>query len=633
MLRMMRNKNFVLIVIAIALTGFIATLFLSTQGEAPQISLGKINNKSVTPQEYESAWSNVRQNLYGDGELNPQERGMLPTATWDALVYETLFLQVIEEMGLEASDTAIYKYLELNPHPAFRQSPYFQTNGQFDIEKYRQMIFTQSGFFDNTQNEHIIQQIENETRLKTLPNMMLQVLLAAGKMPSKSEVEYLYHAQNSKVLYEYASVHQGVERVELEDVTEDQIQDYYTQNSDAYSSDVDQASLYIVRYSKIPDAIDRAIIVQTLANLRDTVIATEELDFSDVAYESDDPEGAKNGGDMGWVPRGFSQRFQNNPMAYESYKALEDTLFSLKEGEISQPFDMLKTSIALVAVDSIKMEGDSITAVKARQIVKEIVPREEKLDSLERAAEKLSAEAKEGEFLKTAKSLGLYVDSTSLYRKGDLVPVIAYAEGLGKFIFDKSNNAGAVSSVFENESAYYVVSIKSKVKAGVTPKKFVENVIRRAIADSLTIVNQLGVLEKSFASYDGNESLEDFTAKDSNLTYGVTDTISLLQYVSGIGANAAPTSLALNTLLNKASKPVKGDLGAYVVRPLYQDVADFSKVTDAEYMSLANRIRSAAIYSAQNYGKVAGNTRAFDEWYSALKDEAGIKSNVAQFYY
>ena len=48
MLKMMRNKNFVLIVIGIALSGFIATLFMSGQRGGQQVVLGKIDNNEIS---------------------------------------------------------------------------------------------------------------------------------------------------------------------------------------------------------------------------------------------------------------------------------------------------------------------------------------------------------------------------------------------------------------------------------------------------------------------------------------------------------------------------------------------------------------------------------------------------------
>src|SRR5512143_2285474 len=96
-----------------------------------------------------------------------------------------LLFPEVHRQGLAASDDEIRYAARNNPPPAFQQSPAFQTNGQFDIQKYQAVL--------NNPNvdPQFFTQLEGYLR-ETLPIEKLTSLVYGTAVVSDAEVKQLF---------------------------------------------------------------------------------------------------------------------------------------------------------------------------------------------------------------------------------------------------------------------------------------------------------------------------------------------------------------------------------------------------------------------------------------------------------
>jgi peptidyl-prolyl cis-trans isomerase SurA len=153
--------------------------------------------------------------------------------------------------------------------------------------------------------------------------------------------------------------------------------------------------LSVIQIPALPDSAVDARAKAVVVAARKRVTAGGEK-FAKVAAEvSDDPRSAQNGGDLGFFTRGTLDR------------ALEETVFALKVGEISQPVrspfgwhvielmerDTLKTRSGR---DSLAADGRPLIEVHARHIVERVELTEADLARAKTLADRVRDEAVRG---------------------------------------------------------------------------------------------------------------------------------------------------------------------------------------------------------------------------------------------
>lgn len=116
-------------------------------------------------------------------------------------------------------------------------------------------------------------------------------------------------------------------------ITDEEIQKFYQEHPDNYK----QIKVSLIYIKENPAAgVTKEAALAKATEAREKALSGE--DFAELAREySDDPRTKETGGDMGYVVRGTLP------------PDIEEKLFSIKEGEVSEPFEMGK-GVALVKV-------------------------------------------------------------------------------------------------------------------------------------------------------------------------------------------------------------------------------------------------------------------------------------------
>lgn len=567
-------------------------------------SAGSINGKEVPLQAFDQQVNSERQRLQeGRGEVPPYQYHMVPKQVWDQQVQHFLTKEIIERLKISASADEVFEYIINNPLPGMDTAQIFQTDGQFDKSKYEQ-------FLNNPKNYDMypwLRNIEEYTRTSVIPFQKLEKILNAGVMPTKSEVEYEYNQNHSKVVFEYVKVNPYMMTIDTSKITNADIEKFYNAHKDSFNVD-NQIDLYYAKFPKVATANDDKVYYQQLIELKQKILQSGKISesFSEEAkIESDDEGSAQNGGDLGLFGKG------------QMVPEFDSVAFSTDIGKISDP---VKTRFGyhIILVES-KQQVDGQTKVKARHILKKIVPTIETLDLLAEKADSLKSTVEEKNFVEVAKKFpGAEVDSTGLFKKGEMIPKIGYVSGIGQFTFGSDKNK--ISERLENNDAVYIFAVKKRTKKGVAPLSDVKQNVVTMITDSLRKDAVKEYIVNVKKKLNDNTSLTALKESDPKLFSGITDTVSLGSYIPGIGFNSKVATIAYTIKEGTISNPIEFEKNYYLVKTLWKKTADKIDWSSPEVKQITNQLKQKTLQ------------RTYYNWYSSYKEKAKIKSNIDDIY-
>ena len=594
------------IIMLVALIGFMLTIFLdwgmgldNMPGRKGQ-TVGKIGKNHVGIREFSQILERRKQIIRSQGQ-QPQDDAALPMEVWDDYVSEIITNNTIDELKLWATDEEVYTYLITYPLPEIARSEYFQTNGQFDMNKYVDFIKTPSSY-----DLPEMQYVEQIVKTDRIPKYKLSKLLAGVNEPSYSQIEYEYKAQKESVTFEYIYMQPFAIGVSQEDLSDEKLLAYYNANLANFKTD-EKALLYFVRFPKATTSRDEELTYEALAEIRENILSENTTFAEEAAVESDDPGSAKKGGELGWFGKG------------RMVKEFEDVAFSTPSGEISYPFKS-NYGYHIIAVDSVKTEDGEVVEVKAKHILKNIVPSAETLDSIEAFAENVRQDAEGKTLSDIAKSFSVQIDSTPPFGRGENPSKIGYVADLGNFVFDKETKVGDVGKLFETEGEFFVVQLKEKIAKGMLPFEHAKAKIKDKVSDSLRVRGAKDYLNE-VKNKIGGISFEEFVETDDKLIAGVADSVTRKQYIPNVGVNNEIVASAFTIPENTVSSPIIGDNGAYLVRTIRKYIVREMPEGAPEFSSIRDQIRREDM------------DNIYTDWFNANKKRLKITENVREFYY
>lgn len=273
-------------------------------------------------------------------QITPEllEDNLLQRRALDELVQRAVLANQAAELGLGVSDSQVDAYL--------LQSEQFQTNDQFDQNKYlnfiRSLGFTPLAFKERIKQDVLIQQPRNAiagsefvlpyqvSGISTLQSQERSYEYASFSLADESEKTSVsdeellaYYEANKesfktpeqvKVNYVVVSSDDFLNKV---NITDTELQDAYQASISGFSAEERLASHILIDTSEISDedAQKRLVEIQEKLNAGES--------FVDLAAEYSDDIGSKNnGGDLGYVQKGLIG------------DEFDSALFSMLEGDI-----------------------------------------------------------------------------------------------------------------------------------------------------------------------------------------------------------------------------------------------------------------------------------------------------------
>jgi peptidyl-prolyl cis-trans isomerase D len=260
---------------------------------------------------------------------------------------------------------------------------------------------------------------------------------------------------------------------------------------------------------------------------------------------SADPVSAVNGGDIGW--------FSKERMVPQFATAV----FNASPGSVVGP---VQTQFGL---HIIKVTGFDTRAVVCSEIVRNIRPSTETVDSERRRAMAFQINAKEKGLDKSAASEKLLVGKTGEFGKHMAVASIGYSDKIVAFAFKAGE--GDLSDVLETEKGFYVMRLTGKNDTGY---RLLDQELKTKITSELVREKRGAALEKKLAAMAKGPgvTLEKIAASNVGLKVVTADSIRWSNgAIPGYGVDR-PLVEAMSALApGKLSAPVKTSDGYALV--------------------------------------------------------------------
>ena len=477
-----------------------------------------INQYAEALQSYKNQMRNALQDKYDESKFDTIETKM---AVVDGLIERELERQWMTENNMSISFERVIELI--------KGENGFQEDGKYSKDLLERYLQSQG-----LSKERFVGEI--------LPSSLNKNDLVAGvaktAFVTKNEAEMLYQLNNQKRSFDYFVVSKNPFRKDVE-ITEEQIQEYYKNNSEKYLTEEEvklayvelsaetlgdkvavtdeeiqkryddeqdkykqeeqrKASHILLSVKKDASAEEDAKIKKKLEDIAARVKKGES--FTDLAKEfSEDPGSGKRGGDLGY--------FSRKAMVPE----FDEAVFSLKVGELSEP---VKTSFGyhLIKLDDIKeahtkplddaIKGQikrTITAEKTRAYIAENGTEIGNIayddpSSLEEVAKFAGIEVKETDFLgkNSRKSILIHRKISAAAFSDDLLQ-----EGNNSDLITIGRNTAFVVRVLDHKSATVkpLEKVQSLIKGFLTTQKAKELAkakgmeLEKAIAEGMKIAD------------------------------------------------------------------------------------------------------------------------------------------------
>ena len=477
----------VLVILSFAFTGVSSYLGSSTEVAAATVN-GEDISESALEQAYQSERARLEQQLgdmYGALAADDSYLASVKQSVLERLVSEKLLDQSASELGLRVSDRQI--------KTAIMTEPAFQTDGQFDNNRY-QSILRQLGYQANS--------FRNMMRTD-MTRRQLVTSLVGSEFVLPSETDYLAGIQGQTRDLRYHIIDSTPYIAQVE-VTDEQAKAFYDTNLAQFMSPETLSLEYIELDAKnMADEVvvtdeeaktfytenkqqylktEKRLAAHILVNLGDDTSAAKAKadtiytklqageDFAELAKtESDDTFSGEQGGQLDWFEQGVME------------PAFDDVLYSLSNGEYS---GVVKTSFGYHIIKLLDVQPGTespFEEVKAKIITQ--LKEEQAIDTyfgLQQTLADVSYEVPDT-LNDAAKELGVTVNTTSVFTRNQAPAPFDHPEVL-KAAF--SNNVlldGMNSDVIEIENNHaMVIRMNSHTPAGTLDfAKVKSNIVER----------------------------------------------------------------------------------------------------------------------------------------------------------
>jgi peptidyl-prolyl cis-trans isomerase D len=603
MMQMIRSKAGKIVTIGIVgafLVWMVFEIGMGATGMSGQPGdLGSVNGQSITLEAYrlrvEQLTEQVRQQ--GGGRISPEQQRLIEDQAWQELVDEVLLAQEMERRGIRVSDEEIRFAAANFPHPELARQEIFQTNGQFDLNKYRQYLAGPQA------SDQVFAQLEAYYR-EAIPNTKLQRQVSSGVFVSDAELWRAFQDRSETATVDYVSLDLSKLAPSNPQVSDAEIRRRYEEKRDELERDR-TARFNVAFISLGTGESDRMATLARAQALRAEIAGG--ADFAEVARRESKDGSAERGGDLGRFPRG------------QMVAPFDSVAFSLPVGELSQPVET-QFGYHLIRVDAKSADGDT---VQARHILLPIAKSDAELERLDARADSLEELAAEEGLERAARRVG------AEFRRGvtvtDGAPYIAGVGPVSEAMDWAGSEAAAgtaenkpVSDLFDSEQAYYVVQLD-----GYAPKG------RMTLAEAAPQIRQELILEKKraqarqageqiLAAVRGGQTLEQAAAA-RGLTVQRAGPFSRVSSNPVFGQANAVIGAAFGTPIGRLSGVVESTAGLFIVRPTARTEANRQ-----EFEQQKEQFRQGMTYQLQQ--------QQAQRWLDSLRKSAKIRDNRDQVF-
>ena len=514
---------------------------------------------------------------------------------WDNLLQDILVSQEVERMEITASDEEVLFHLTSNPPSFLQANEQFQTDGKFDIDKYKTAI-------SNPQGDEWVR-IEDFMRTTFIPNYKLQQYLNQSVVITNRELRTEFIKKNINYTVDAIHITGASVPKERSEPSLQELQDEYNSTLEDFQHGELRDISYVL-WKKDPSSADTAQTIKLSEEIAERARSGE--DFASLAtMHSQDPGSQSNGGDLGWFGKG------------RMVKPFEEAAFSANKGTIVGPVESRFGRHIIHVRDKRSENGED--QILASHILLKVEISPTSLSELKRTAILFSYDAQDSGFTSATVSHGVKSRSQLKLKDSDLrIQVIGSLRSAVQYVFN--NPVGTVSDLFENDQYFAVFQIDSVISPGTTPFTDVEDQLSRKVkqtkekkfardkADALLI--EVTADGRSLESIlDSNEDLDGVRNESKNLSEGFTS----------IGRSNFVVGALLSAKIGDLIGPVDTIRGWALIK-----VLDIEPFDSTEYAVQEDQLRTNLFNREQN--------QVFQSWLDDLKSEAEIIDNRKYYY-
>ena len=558
--------------------------------------IARINGLDISPDRFSQLVSQQLEQTRASGQkVNDFQIQRARDTAWDNLLQDILVSQEVERMEITASDEEVLFHLTSNPPPFLQANEQFQTDGKFDIDKYKTAI-------SNPQGDEWVR-IEDFMRTTFIPNYKLQQYLNQSVVITNRELRTEFIKKN--INYTVDAIHITGTSVpkERSEPSLQELQDEYNSTLEDFQHGELRDISYVL-WKKDPSSADTAQTIKLSEEIAARARSGE--DFASLAtMHSQDPGSQSNGGDLGWFGKG------------RMVKPFEEAAFKANKGTIVGPVESRFGRHIIQVRDKRSENGED--QILASHILLKVEISPTSLSELKRTAILFSYDAQDSGFTSATVSHGVKSRSQLKLKDSDLrIQVIGSLRSAVQYVFN--NPVGTVSDLFENDQYFAVFQIDSVISPGTTPFIDVEGQLSRKVkqnkekkfsrdkADALLI--EVTADGRSLESIlDSNEDLDGVRNESKNLSEGFTS----------IGRSNFVVGALLSAKIGDLIGPVDTNRGWALIK-----VLDIEPFDSTEYAVQEDQLRTNLFNREQN--------QVFQSWLDDLKSEAEIIDNRKYYY-
>ncbi len=561
-------------------------------GISRNIYVGKIDGKKIKLEEYDKQLARVRDNMRQSGQdLDNEMLKKSQQQTWDGMIEEVVLKKYIEKYNITVTPEEV-KYYVLNvPYPGLKDNPQLQTNGVFDMDKYRMAVQNDKNLFVSLYDYYN----------QSLPFIKLQDIITESITITDAEALDNYIKSNITVNSEYINIPFNAFASKVGEITDDRALAYYNSHKEDFKSD-EEAILDYVSFPLNVTSTDSLKIYEDAKSLIKDLKNGEN--FTDLAtIWSEDPSAKDNHGDLGFKP------------VDDYVKEFAEAVTKAKIGEITGP---VKTQYGLHIIKVLKRKkekndkGKRVLKAHVQHILLKFKISPESRDLVQGKAQNFAEEAAALGFDETASKMGVEINTTPSFKKGSLIPGLGNIKEAVDFAFNEKT--GAVSRLLytkdrSGKEKYVVVRLKEKIPEGYKPfekvKAFCKNRAKIEAEKQQALVVAESLAKKAMETDD----LKEAAAQDDSQAaiFGSTGPFTTNRPVPNIGRNEELAYIMTRVApLNEVYGPFETPKGFFIVKVTRRDELDMDKFNQAKAAikdRILNQKKMYAFYSWWNKAK------------------------------
>jgi parvulin-like peptidyl-prolyl isomerase len=584
---MRENTKWIMLVTAIAFVALMVFewgMDITGRSGAGYGEIGRVNGTPIMYEQFQAAYRNLYEQVSRSQTepISSAQNRELEEAAWNEIVNQVLIQQELGRRGIRVTDQEIRDQASFRPPQELAADPLFQTDGQFDLQKYQD-------FLANSADELFLLQLEAYYR-DVIPRGKLLRQVSSGIYFTDAELWDQYRLQNERVRVRFVPFQpdQRIEDASIE-VTEAEIRDYYDEHQEDF---------------QVPAQVDVKYVALTKAPLREDTLAAREraasileelrggADFGEVAQrESSDEGSAANGGDLGTFGRG------------QMVPAFDSVAFNAPLNQVQGP---VQTSYGLHLIEVLGRQADS---AEARHI---LIPFERTNESEIRLLTLADSLEVLGESMTLEEAAAVLELPTNQQVMTELFPFLSGAGQISDGLDWAFREAAPmdVSPVFEDQQSFYMMELVSSTPEGYQP---LENA-RPTIEEILRLQKKVDVAREEAAekleTARSAGTLEVLDGEDG-LTVREAGPLSRAEFFPDMGYQNEAVGTAFGLELNEISDPVSTISNVFLIQLLEKTEAD-----SLAWEEQKEAQRAQSVFEVQQ--------QRLDQWIVAMREAADI---------